>query len=162
MSPLQSSSRGFTLVEVVVAVLVIGLAVAVVAPSVPGLSFGDAKEVAPYSSLLETARRTALREGRTVAVRLDLADGRYEVLALPTLTTVNADNADPSTVIDTGRLRAAADLRTQPQIATPEFRFSAEGRATGPSLRIRSSEGDTWWLSVDPWTGAVRVRPASN
>lgn len=162
MSRPHGLARGFTLIEVVVTVLLIGIAVAVVAPSVPGLSFGDAEEVAPYSSLLERSRRTALREGRTIAVRLDLADGRYEVLAFPTFTAVNAENADSSMLIEAGPLTGDADLRTQPRTATPEFRFSAEGRATGPSLRIRSSEGETWLLTVDPWTGAVRVRLASN
>jgi prepilin-type N-terminal cleavage/methylation domain-containing protein len=87
----RSDSRGFTLLEVVVVLVLLSVALAL---SVPSLVPPRAGSDDPRQRLIDTARRTAVRRAESLALAIE-PDGRW--------TIASSDRSDPR-VVRTGRL----------------------------------------------------------
>jgi general secretion pathway protein H len=140
-----AASRGFTLIEIAVVLLLLALAAAVV---VPGVGRGtDAlrarAEIAGFSAFLRHAREQAITRREAHEVRVDPARGHMVLLAADTTTVRGSKHfALP--------LRIEAD---PPQALT--IRFSPQGVSTGGVYRIEAPGRRIWEVAVDPITGRV-------
>ena len=157
------TARGFTLVELVVVLLVLGLGVALALPSVgrSAEALRARAEVAAVTAFLRQAREQAVVRRQTHEVRTD-AEGRV-LLLLP-----GADGPGPSAV---ARAAGAGDGRAARRLADgvrlvnerglpPAVRFSAEGSPQGSlAWRLQGPGRRSALIAVDPLTGRVHSRP---
>jgi general secretion pathway protein H len=140
---LPGEARGYTLLELIVVLLILGAAAAVVAPSVGSLLWRSRLDQATEraASLLHDARAAAARSGRSVTVELS-ADGRE--LRSPTDT-----------------LRLEPPLRIEASQSERTVVFYPTGLAAGARWIVRDSEGEqarTAVIEVSLLAGEVVVR----
>ncbi|MCI0548102.1 MAG: PepSY domain-containing protein [Candidatus Rokubacteria bacterium] len=141
------ASRGFTLIEIAVVLLLLAVATAVV---VPGVGRGaDAlrarAEVAGFSAFLRHAREQAITRREPHEVRVDPARGQMVLVLLA-----------PDGPAVRGSKQFAVPLRIEadpPQAMT--IRFSPQGVSTGGLYRIEGPGRRVWEVAVDPVTGRV-------
>jgi len=141
---------GFTLVEVVVVLTILGVVAAVTTPSLARMLRGGADGVAhEIVSVYGTAREAAATRGAPASVVLELATGAFWVVisATPVADTVRQ-----------GRLRIAHEIRlTGGHRGWVVTTFDPLGRSRGSPLFV--SEGqDVHEIAADPWTAAVSVQ----
>ena len=140
----EVASRGFTLLEVVVVLLVVAVAVGLVAPTI-GRSVESVRaraEVAGFSATLRHAREQAIttRHQHTVVV-----DPTSRVVTV----TVEEDDV---------RWTRALSPRLTIHATTPDaltIRFEPQGTSSGGAFRLRSG-AVTYRVTVDAVTGRVR------
>ncbi|HSE92780.1 MAG TPA: GspH/FimT family pseudopilin [Methylomirabilota bacterium] len=137
-------ARGFTLLELVIVLMVLGLAVALVAPAV-GRSTATIRtrtEVARFAALLRHAREQAITtrsahdlivEPRAHRVRIVAGDEVRQTRALPADMTVAADPPPALSV-----------------------RFEPEGTSTGGDFHLAAGPS-RYRVTVDRLTGRVRT-----
>ena len=140
--PLPGEARGYTLLELIVVLLILGAAAAVVAPSVASLLWRSPLDEAAEraAALLHDARAAAARSGSSVTVELS-ADGRE--LRSPTDT-----------------LRLEPPLRIEASRSERTVVFYPTGLAAGAHW-IVESEGEqarTAVIEVSLLAGEVVVR----
>lgn len=142
-------SRGFTLVEVLVVLVILGIAAAVVVPALPRIVEEDplARSAEDVTLLLRRARRTALERGAPVALTVDAESDRYWV-----------------EIYDQGEWRplVADEVVLSPSVSlTAEagqarFVFRPNGSAQSDPLGVRDGGRGTA-IAVDPWLGDARA-----
>ncbi len=140
--------RGFSLLELLLVIAIMGMLAAVVLPSLPGALEsarlrGSAGEVRATFTL---ARTLAVSESRSRAVAFDLGRGEYGI------------DGDPRKWALPEGIRVAA---LRPGDAAPEggvlrVRFYPDGSADEAEVALSSSGGGRLRISVDPLTGIVR------
>jgi type II secretion system protein H len=138
--------RGFTLIELVVVMVILGIAAAVVVPAFARLDEEPAGTRAAHrlAALVRSARSLALRRGERVSLVVAPAADRYFVRSEATGDSLAAGTIDlPRTVTVTAE--SAGGTR---------FEFDAAGRGSGGSLIVREGAA-VRAIEVDPWTGEV-------
>lgn len=142
--------HGFTLVEISVSLLLIGIATAVVAPAVRQASSPSEAVVSEVRSVLERARGKAAVHGRAVEVRLDFPTGEY------TMIMAGAGEASEYP-LERGRLHGIRGFRRDgPSGQHLVLRFSPLGDASAEGMGFESIPG-TVTITLDRWTGRVDV-----
>lgn len=138
--------RGFTIVEMVVVLVVLGITAAAVAPAL----LGSGREAGPHAvadelvAVLSTARRMAVERGEPVTLALGRS-GAYVARAGAASDSVGGGSLDlppgVALAVDGGAAR---------------FVFLPLGTARGPAVRVNGA-GTSLEVEVDRWTGDARV-----
>ena len=139
-------TRGYTLIEVVVVLLVLALAAGLVAPSV-GRSVDGLRtraEVAGVASFLRAARAQAITHAVPCEVRLDQETH--------TLVRQGAEIGDVTKRVSAG-LRIVAETAPAGTII-----FYPHGRSSGGRLLIEAPGSSVYVVAVDALTGRVATR----
>jgi general secretion pathway protein H len=142
---------GFTLVEVLVVLLLIGIAAGAVLPALgTGRQTGAGAAVRELTAVLAAARSRAVVNATNVTVTIELATGAYATFAA----------AGPLHQPDTLR-RGVLPLGPDASMAGTAgdwavIAFDALGRARGPDIRIHE-HGYSYEVRVHPWTGRADV-----
>ena len=159
----MSGRRGFTVVEVVIVLAILGLTAAAVAPAFREAASRPADPLAAAANdvaqLLRRARSTALERGASVSVAVSGAAGgrvrRIGADAASLRAVVTIDSAGVARI-------AARDFVVMPAgasfaaLSAPVIGFAADGRSSGGAWTI-SAGARTATIAVDRWTGDVRV-----
>jgi prepilin-type N-terminal cleavage/methylation domain-containing protein len=140
------ADAGFTLLEVVTVVLVLGIAAAV---AVPALRPADERSAAAAAEALRAvyadARAVSARRGEPVTVVLETATDSFAVFAEP------ADG--PRRVLRAGRLPLPEDGSISGgRNGRAQARFTPLGRARADRVTLADG-GDRHVVRVDAWTG---------
>ena len=142
-----SAAAGFTLLELIVTLLVLGLAAAVVTPAIGrGTEALQARaEVAGFAATLRHVRERAITTQRPQRISLD-PDGRQ--IVIQALQTSD----------DEKETRETRPLPSRVTIDAPrgaEVTFDARGMASGADFRITAG-GTVYHVTVDRLTGRVK------
>ncbi len=174
--------RGFTLVEVVMALFIVSLAVAVAVPAYRSL--GEVDDLTQATRRVETlfrlARDSAIRSGLPVTVVIDSIDGLVWIDTVEPLGLSSPEVRDalayPDYAPEPGMLSALVGDQNDDELLKPgspiglpgtvhmelpraraRFTFEPTGAALADTLLL-SGPLATRVISVDPWTGDVIVR----
>lgn len=148
MTDLEQKAPGFTLIELAVVLFILGLATAVVVPSVGrGTEALRARaEVAGFSAFLRYAREQAVTRREIQEVRVD-PQARLVTLTAPGKDKVRASR----------RLSETLRVDASPPSALT-VRFLPQGLSSGGTFRIEAPGGRVFVVTVDPLTGRVAQR----
>jgi len=144
--------RGFTLIELAVTLLVLGIASAFVAPSIGRTLDGlrARAEVSGFTGYLRAAREQAVTRGEVQEVRLE-ADGLTLVIA-----------AEGSQSVRSSR-HFSYLLRIEPDPPNARtVRFQPQGLSSGGTFHILAPGDRRYMVTVDPLTGRVASRLGSS
>jgi type II secretion system protein H len=151
------ASGGFTLIEVVVVLVIMGITMAAVVPAFANHSMTSAKESGEtaITHLLATCRATAIEKGSSVRLILDPAHARYWVWERKS-ASVNAFSIDVLVRDDTIPLPSGTTLLPNPRRPTPRayFQFALDGSARGDTIAVQRN-GQTTTFAINTWTGDV-------
>jgi general secretion pathway protein H len=144
----RSGEAGFTLIEVLVVIVILGLTVALVAARGPARNAGLETRAATSEAVqtLRLGRSRAIAEDRPVAVTIDLPSHRVALdgvlrAALPAWIPLADRMADG----------------TEPRRAV--FDFAPDGSATG-GIVVLGNPGRRFLVSVDWLTGRIDISDA--
>ena len=152
MSQRSRLRPGFTLVELLVALVIIGMIATVAVPALRargGSTTDAAKELA---SIYETTREIAITRRRGAVAEIDLARGSYRVLT-------EHEAGRPSDTLRRGTLALPGDARVSSRSARggrARMNFDPLGRAHGDDVVLVDGKG-RYQVVADPWTGSARV-----
>lgn len=142
------SRRGFTLMEMGVCLVIMGVAAAMVVPAISRLGEGKPETGADkVVSLLKQARNIAIEHNYTVTVRIDPVTSRYRV----DTTGTNGRGILADSTLDLG----ASETMETP-LDRLQFSFRPTGAVLADSVIIRGV-GTSVLLSVNPWTGEASL-----
>ena len=145
-------SRGFTLIELAVTLLVLSLAAAVVVPGI-GRSIGSVRaraEISGFAAYLRAAREHAITRGEAQSVRLD-PETRSLVI------TAAGSDAVRSSRSFTYLMRIESDPPEALAVT-----FAPLGFSNGATYRILAPGNRHYLVTVDPLTGRVSSRLADS
>jgi prepilin-type N-terminal cleavage/methylation domain-containing protein len=132
------SQGGFTLLELLVTISVIGIVLLVAAPALPAPA-AEATDTGAVRMTLLRAAATSARLDRPVSVVVDPTTGAIEMRLDDSLTSSHR--------LPVGSTSVAS---------AAEIRFLPDGRASGGPVVLLSGEGAAI-VTVDPWTSRVTV-----
>ncbi len=140
-------ARGFTLLELIVTLLVLGLAAAVVTPAIGrGTEALQARaQVAGFAATLRHVRERAITTQRPQRISFDPDNRQIVIQALQTSD-------------DEKEIRETRALPARVTIDAPrgtELTFDARGMASGADFRLVAN-GITYHITVDRLTGRVK------
>lgn len=144
---------GFTLIELVVVLAIIGLAASVVAPAFRRLGRDARTAVDAITTAYGAASRAATERGIPVRLVLEMESGQFA------LTTVPPAGIASDTVA-VGAVPLAADGSTRlsgGRAGWAVVTFDAFGRGRGDRMVITQGE-ERYDIQVDPWTAAAVVQ----
>jgi general secretion pathway protein H len=144
-----NQQAGFTLVELTVAILIIGIAAAALVLSLPDSADRPARVAQRLAARALAARDLAIITGRPV--RLTAVDGGL----VTTLATAAGWQAPPDAALARTALPAGLTISADP--AGP-IEFDATGLAT-PARLVIAGKGDAAAVTIDA-AGGVRAGPA--
>lgn len=147
-----ASRAGFTLIELVVTLFVLGLATAVVAPAL-GRSVDTIRgraEVSGMAAYLRAAREQSITSGIPLEVRL-----------VPETRTLLILVAGSDSVRSSRGFTTLLAIEPSPPTATT-VTFQPQGLSTGGAFRILAPGNRHYLVVVDALTGRVTYRPVES
>ena len=144
------SRAGFTLVEVVVVLAIMGVLAAVTAPAflAPRAADEPAAAAAETRRVLERARSTALARGAVVTVTIDPRTARYRV---------ELERADDRELVADSAIAMAPGTAVATTAPRLRLRIEPTGAAWGDSVVIIAGSRAAI-VSADRWSGEIRGR----
>jgi len=139
--------RGFTLVELVVVLLLLGLISAAVAPALRNAAEQTPAQQAREEiiAFLASARRSALTQGATITLRLNTSSFAWRMMV----------HTGAGTTATGGRLQLPAGVKLSDPDGSFTGRFYADGTVDAEPV-VASVEGVTEIVRLDRWMGRAQ------
>lgn len=144
--------RGFTLIELVVVMTLLGIALAVAVPALRPAPTADQRTATELRALLHRARGWSARQGGEVTVAVDRTTGAYR--ASLRRGRAAADSLMREGVLDGWTDSSLADPSADSLLVV---RFDPLGRAVAPVLDWEDPARGALRLEVDAWTGEATI-----
>jgi general secretion pathway protein H len=167
MKRLFSDIRGFTLFELMVVMILIGLMAAFVFPRIGGNSDRLRLRTAAKSvaAMLRYARDQAVTRGNSYALVYEPVQRRFWVAASDTIAKDDADQPIPDTIDSKNVYDLPDGITTDPQVGVenevgegyPLVAFFPLGNSSGGTLTLVNAKGMEAAIQIDLFTGAVRA-----
>lgn len=141
--------RGFTLIELMVTLAILGVSAAVAVPAFSRLASAEPSPAEPVARLLDRARRAAVERAMPVSVWIIPATGHY---------IVRSDRRSGRVIVDEGTLVLVAGARLVSARERAIVTFDPYGVSTGDTLLVESPSGPLL-VTAERWTGEIRVAP---
>jgi len=143
----RQDSRGFTLIELIVVLVILGLTIGMVLPRVAASwkRMEDREFLQEFVQTLKRARLRAMNAGEIVAFRIRGSERTYG-LTLPPATPIPA-NVD----ID------AVDLEIDPETKDALILFFPDGSMSGSDLGITFNQARSFHVAINPLFGTIHV-----
>jgi general secretion pathway protein H len=160
------STRGFTLLELIVVLVIIGLMAVLVVPRLVGpLANLDLKTASQkISASLRYARSQAAAEKTTYVALFDFEKNRLVIINPPTTpaepTNSEKDGPGGSKTYDLpGKVRLAKGTSREGEFHSGSFRifFFPSGGSSGGEITVANERGRQYKITVDFITGTVRL-----
>ena len=151
-------ARGFTLLELIVILAILGLATAVVTPAIGrGTEALRARaEVASFAATLRHARERAITQQRPHRVTIDAKEHRMSVVAgAAEGAPARRDEREPVAGEERGVTRTFSKQLVVQAVHTSDVVFDPRGVASGGEFKLTSG-GIVYRVTVDRLTGRVR------
>jgi MSHA pilin protein MshC len=155
---MHRSAKGFSLVELIVTLLVVGILAVTVAPRMFAIQGFDARGFYDETmSILRYAQKTAIAQRRTVCVAFAINSATLTIASAPSVTTCDTNLTGPNGVAPYSV--TARNNVTYSAIPT-SFNFDARGRpidAAGSLVNILPIQvsGNTNTITIEAETGYV-------
>ncbi len=144
-----TGSRGFTLLELVVVLTLLGLLLVVLPPMIRGGGDGDLKAAArDVAAGLRRAQSEAVARNREVTFVLDVNAHRFRI----------GDGGEARPLPGAIGLQLYTARSELTDAATGAIRFYPDGSSTGGEITL-SSETRDYHVAVDWLTGRISIRP---
>ena len=155
-----TSSRAFTLLEMVMVMLILSMLLALVAPSLSGFGAGRDAEYAgaQLMTLSRWAREQAISEGRVYRLNFDPAQQTYWVTAQVggVFETINSDFGRPFTLPE----GVVMEWDAAQEAGAYAVDFFPTGRARPVKIRVTSRDGQTSFIGNRTATEMLRALTA--
>jgi general secretion pathway protein H len=139
--------QGFTLIELIVVLIILGLTIGIVIPRVAASwkHMEDREFLQEFVQTLKRARLRAMNSGTLVAFRIRGSERLYD-LTLPPMKPIPS-NVDIN----------AESLETDPETKDSLILFFPDGSMSGSDLQITFDQARSFYISINPLFGTVRV-----
>jgi general secretion pathway protein H len=146
--------RGYTLIEVVVVLLVVGVALAVGVPAIGRGADGlrARAEAAGVANFMRAAREQAVTRNRSYEVRVDSEAG--VLMLIPSAT---GESRDTGLVQAIRRVAAPVRISADPPLRRT-VTFLPQGLSSGGTFRVEAPGPRVYIITVDSITGRVVTR----
>ncbi len=155
---IQLLRRGFTLIEIMVVVAIIGLIMGVGVPTLYRMfhKTGFRKTLSDLTDVLTVARRQAILKGVTTEVIIHPQERRWEVAGADVGASgglARSAQIDDATTVDL----LFVNQRNYIDAAEGRIRFFPNGTSDEMTLILRSPKGEQLGMTLDITTGLVSV-----
>lgn len=159
LSNARKNSEGFTLIETLIIVVIIGILSAIAAPSFLGLfnrnKVNDA--LSQVQGALQEAQRDAIRKSKSCAVTINTTD---KIITSPCLVTGSRDLCDERNSVGNctkSRIAIATNLIGTPPIITFSFRGNTTNSGTIVVYTSDNSSSKKGCLAISNGLGIMRT-----
>ncbi len=158
MPDYRIKNKGFTLIELMLVLLIIGLGTAFIAPTVANSLVNVRLKAATrrLSAVLRYARSMAVSNKNTVQVFIDIDNASYSA------QVPSADNSGEGL---SGATAFPADIKFKEvkigeEVSTSgvvQLLFYPKGNTSGGEIVLENSRGRTYKITIDPIIGKVKI-----
>ena len=155
-------SKGFTLIELVVVIVVLGVMVTLVIPAFSEITGANLKRSARHlTGTIRFLRDEAEAKKTVFRLRFDVPNGHYWAEALKVLDDRTAEFVRPATAISTAGSLAGQtsfkDVRPMSHPDDPYILFTPDGWVEKTFIHLRDGDGKDYTLIVKPLTGTTEL-----
>ena len=156
-------SRGFTLIELVVVIVVLGIMVMLVIPSMGEITGSNLKRSARHLTSMTRFLRDEAEAKKTVyRLRFDVQGGHYWAEALTATSDRTAEfKRLPSAISAEGSLKGNTtfkDVKAGSHPDDPYIQFTPDGWVEKTFIHLRDGNDKAYTLIVRPLTGDTELR----
>jgi type II secretion system protein H len=159
----QEKSKGFTLIELVVVIVVLGIMIALVIPRLGELGEANLKRSARHlTGMVRFLRDDAQAKKTVYRLRFDIQGGRYWAEALTAVSEKAGEfKRLQSVMVNEGSLSGQTtfkDVKTGSHPDDPYILFTPDGWVEKSFIHLRDGDGRDFTLLVKPLTGDTELR----
>jgi len=163
MSTRYSQSRGFTLIELAIVIVVLGIMISLVIPTLGEMTGANLKRSARHlTGMIRFLRDEAEAKKTVYRLRFDVPGGHYWA---ETLTVTSDKTAEfkrvPSAISTEGSLSGNTSfkgVRVGSHPDDPTILFTPDGWVEKTFIHLRDGNGKDFTLIVQPLTGNTELR----
>ncbi len=157
---MRASRHGFTLIELMIVIVIIGITLGYVGPRIYGglSSSGMERASRDISAMLQLARSWAITQHRVYLVRFDLERNQVAVYERPETSGVLPDPLKERRLPEGVRIRSIRSAY-QPSVqeGSLDLRITAEGVVEQGLIYLEDGHDRIYTLEIKPFTGTLRV-----